>query len=143
MFKCDYDLLVRNVNELNSLTDYNEPKIVEFQHKHGAKFETSRAVRLALYANGICLYDGPFRPFTDGLTKKFCIDIMDGYFPSELQQTYPDGVAFELVDKRDVIFKDPTADLLSSTHGHRLGDKDKEETGARSVETVLNGRRYY
>ncbi len=129
-FTCDYDLIVKNVNELNSLmSDANEPRIVEYESNRmkftstsGSNESSSNSIRLKLYANGICLFNGPFRSFNDSLTKKFCIDIMDGYFPTELQDRYPDGVNFELVDKRDVIFKQN--ELINSvfkSKGYRLG----------------------
>lgn len=51
-------------------------------------------VDLALYANGIMMYSGPFRPFTDPQTQHLIKDILDGYFPSELQARYPDGIPF-------------------------------------------------
>ncbi len=119
MFKCDYDLIIQNINELNSMTDYNEPTIN--YTKNGAKFETKKSVPLILYANGISLYDGPFRSFNEALTKKFCIDIIDGYFPSELETAYPDGVPFSVVDKREVFFKDNRNPVLKSD-GYRLGN---------------------
>ena len=57
-------------------------------------------VQLTLYANGILMFEGPFRPFTDPSTQTCIQDIMDGYFPGELQKRYPDGVPFivSLVD---------------------------------------------
>lgn len=85
-------------------------------------------VPLTLYANGIVMFQGPFRPFTDPSTQVHCTvqyfyyitippnthtpshlqqciqDIQDGYFPSELQSKYPDGVPFLLSDKREVTF---------------------------------------
>ena len=82
-------MIVKNVQELNSLTDYAEAKIVEYTN--GAKFETTESIRFTLYSNGIALFNGPFRPFSDASTRKFCIDLMDGYYPSELQSKYPDG----------------------------------------------------
>ena len=51
-------------------------------------------VQLTLYANGILMFEGPFRPFTDPSTQTCIQDIMDGYFPGELQKRYPDGVPF-------------------------------------------------
>ena len=51
-------------------------------------------VPLILYANGIMLFSGPFRPFTDPVTQQCVQDITDGYFPSELQNKFPDGVPF-------------------------------------------------
>ena len=50
-----------------------------------------------LYANGIVMFSGPFRPFTDAETRICIKDIMDGFFPSELQNRYPDGVPFSVI----------------------------------------------
>ena len=145
---CNFDLIVKNVNELNSLTDYNESKIIGFTN-NGAKFQTSDAVNLTLYANGIMLFNGPFRPFQDSLTKKFCIDIMDGYFPSELQTRYPDGVAFSLTDKRDTFFKQETNSVFKSK-GYRLGsgrlpmnnEEQTPNTKSTNTESELDETKY-
>jgi hypothetical protein len=53
-------------------------------------------VPLILYANGILLFSGPFRPYTDATTIQFVQDILDGYFPSELQSRYPDGTPLKV-----------------------------------------------
>lgn len=54
------------------------------------------SIQLTVYANGIFMFNGPFRPFTDTTTQAFLRDILDGYFPSELQSRYPDGVPFQV-----------------------------------------------
>jgi hypothetical protein len=126
-FRCDYDLIIKNINDLNSLTDYNEPKIVDFK-QNAAKFETQHeSIKLTLFLNGISLFNGPFRSFNDALTQKFCIDIMDGYFPSELQEKYPDGVFINLIDKRNVAFVDP---------------KKGSSNGLKNIQTQLNGTKH-
>lgn len=102
------------------LTDENEPKIVNFQTSNGAKFQTSESINLTLYSNGLLLYNGPFRSFDDSQTQKFCLDIMDGYFPSELQSRHPDGVAFNLTDRRDTLYDDKSNSVFKSK-GYRLG----------------------
>lgn len=121
-FRVDYDLLVRNIEELNGLTDEEEPTIVP--QTNGATFATKRPrfVPLTLFANGLALYEGPFRSFEeDPLARKFCIDIMDGYFPSELQATFPDGVTFRLADKRHVLFQPAALNSVFHSKGYRLG----------------------
>jgi hypothetical protein len=45
---------------------------------------------------------------------------MDGYFPSELQSRYPDGVPIQVVDKRDIYFKQESNSVFQSK-GYRLG----------------------
>lgn len=130
--------MIKNIKELNSLVESNETKIVEF-NDNKAKFETSESIKLTLYSNGISLYNGPFRSFEDSITKKFCIDVMDGYFPSELQDKYPDGVAFELIDKREIYFKEEKNSVFKSK-GYRLGSGrlPTEENSNKSTNTQIN-----
>ena len=57
-----------------------------------------------IYANGIVLYSGPFRSFGEPTTQQCIKDIQDGYFPSELQHRYPDGVPFNVIIFYNFIF---------------------------------------
>lgn len=72
----------------------------------GAKFVSQDPIPLALYANGILMFNGPFRPMEESSTQRCLKDLSDGYFPSELQSRYPDGVPLAVQDKRDVVFND-------------------------------------
>ena len=95
---------------------------------------------------------------------------MDGYFPSELQARYPDGVGFELHDKRHITYAEShgwlsgtEANSVFASKGYRLGsgrggrdepdeneDEDEEEelmvnkaTNTREgadLETILTGK---
>lgn len=40
--------------------------------------------------------DGPLRSYDDPVSISFLRDILDGYFPSELQEAYPEGVPFKV-----------------------------------------------
>uniref|UniRef100_A0A3B5A9R6 UBX domain-containing protein 11 n=1 Tax=Stegastes partitus TaxID=144197 RepID=A0A3B5A9R6_9TELE len=42
------------------------------------------------------MFDGPFRSYQEYSTQQCMQDLMDGYFPSELQERFPDGVPFEV-----------------------------------------------
>ena len=67
------------------------------------------------------MFQGPFRPFSDPTTRQCVQDLMDGYYPSELQTRYPDGVPFKLTDSRDVTFKlREYADIFPGS-GRQLG----------------------
>lgn len=135
-------MIIKNLNELNDLLLDGEQKIVE--HENGAKFEVTKMdkIKLVLYENGISLFNGPFRSFSDAKTRLFCVDIMDGYFPSELQTKYPEGVPFEVIDKREVYFKDQH-NKVYETEGYRLGTRDDaDEDGLYSkkkIESQLSG----
>uniref|UniRef100_A0A3Q2DEA6 UBX domain-containing protein 11 n=1 Tax=Cyprinodon variegatus TaxID=28743 RepID=A0A3Q2DEA6_CYPVA len=50
------------------------------------------------------MFDGPFRSYQDQSTQRCMEDLMDGYFPSELQQRFPDGVPLEVCLKRLFLF---------------------------------------
>uniref|UniRef100_A0A671W407 UBX domain-containing protein 11 n=1 Tax=Sparus aurata TaxID=8175 RepID=A0A671W407_SPAAU len=42
------------------------------------------------------MFDGPFRSYQENSTQRCMQDLMAGYFPSELQGRFPDGVPFEV-----------------------------------------------
>lgn len=67
------------------------------------------------------MFQGPFRPFSDPHTRQCIQDLLDGYYPSELQSRYPDGVPFQLTDHRDVTFKPREYSDVFPGSGHQLG----------------------
>lgn len=69
----DYDLVLRKVKELNGLLDSAGPQMVTSGKK--ARFEDQDNIRITLYANGIMVKSGPFRPFTEEPTTAFLRDI--------------------------------------------------------------------
>ncbi|XP_062818817.1 UBX domain-containing protein 11 isoform X2 [Anolis carolinensis] len=98
------DLIFENLKDLNILAGEGESKV---EHTTGgARLKQRRAIPLTFYQNGIVMFNGPFRPYEEPSTQRCLRDIMDGYFPSELQRRYPDGVPFQVTDKRDVFFQE-------------------------------------
>ena len=55
---------------------------------------------MEVFADGVLIGRGPARPFESGHADAFVRDVLDGYFPTEFKDTYPDGVAFEIRDSR-------------------------------------------
>ena len=76
---------------------------------------------LTLYNNGLSLFAGPFRPYSDPTTHQVIKDLTDGYFPSELQGSYPDGVPLQISDQREVHFKQRPVLGDFPGSGHQLG----------------------
>lgn len=58
--------------------------------------KTPSCMSLKFYKNGMIVQDGPLRSYEDPATTSFLKDILDGYFPSELQEAYPEGVPFKV-----------------------------------------------
>ncbi|XP_021354051.1 UBX domain-containing protein 11-like isoform X3 [Mizuhopecten yessoensis] len=121
-FEIDFNIIIANIKELNVLAGEGVSKI---QHTtDGARLKPQDPVKFTLYSNGMMLYSGPFRSFNDPMTQTFVHDIMDGYFPSELQNRYPDGVPFVIQDLRSVHFKDKRAAMFAGA-GQVLGGDTK------------------
>ncbi|XP_078093320.1 UBX domain-containing protein 11 [Mustelus asterias] len=103
-FQIDFDLVLENIKDLNILAGEGEARIEHITG--GARLKRPDPVPLTLFKNGIVMFNGPFRSFDDPSTQHYLQDIMDGYFPSELQNRYPEGVPIKVTDKRDMIFRD-------------------------------------
>ncbi|NWX38354.1 UBX11 protein, partial [Notiomystis cincta] len=86
----DFDLILENIKGLNSLVGEGSSQV---EHTaRGARLRWPEPLPLTLYQNGIVVGSGAFRPYQHPATQQCLQDIMDGYFPSELQPCYPDGV---------------------------------------------------
>eukprot|EP00066_Takifugu_rubripes_P014642 XP_011603908.1 PREDICTED: UBX domain-containing protein 11 [Takifugu rubripes] len=101
-FGVNFDLVLQRIRELNVIAGEGE-SFVRLTAK-GAQLATKESVRLSLYRDGIVLFDGPFRSYQEHSTQQFIRDLMDGYFPSELQSRFPDGTPFEVCDRRNEEF---------------------------------------
>ncbi|XP_041319106.1 UBX domain-containing protein 11 [Pyrgilauda ruficollis] len=109
----DFDLILENIKDLNSLVAEG---VSQIEHTaRGARLRWPEPLPVTLYRNGITVGHGAFRPYQHPATQQCLQDIMDGYFPSELQPRYPDGVPLQVTDRRDVVFQEP--DLPGSFPG--------------------------
>uniref|UniRef100_A0A7S3TU47 NSFL1 cofactor p47 n=1 Tax=Strombidinopsis acuminata TaxID=141414 RepID=A0A7S3TU47_9SPIT len=64
---------------------------------------------VTLYRNGFTVGDGPFRPLSDPLNKKFVDEMASGRCPAELQEGRSDAVHVAVHDKRGEDYKEATA----------------------------------
>jgi len=62
--------------------------------------QAPHAIPLTLYRNGLMLFNGPGRLYSDSTARMAMRDLQDGYFPWELKERYPQGVPICVVDKR-------------------------------------------
>ncbi|GFS13966.1 UBX domain-containing protein 11-like [Elysia marginata] len=110
---------MENINDLNVLAGAGVAQIKKTSDR--ARFEIPESVQLTIYANGILMFDGPFRPYTEPTTRQCVQDLLDGYFPSELQHRYPDGVPFVVTDLRGTFYQSKTRSLAFTGEGQTLG----------------------
>ncbi|GAB0199548.1 UBX domain-containing protein 11 [Grus japonensis] len=105
--RIDFDLILENVKDLNVLAGEG---ISQIKHTPGgARLRQPEPLPLTLYQNGIVMFNGPFRPYEDPSAQQCLQDIMDGYFPSELQTRYPDGIPLQRWQKAKATFFRQTA----------------------------------
>ncbi|TRY96053.1 hypothetical protein DNTS_021169 [Danionella cerebrum] len=93
IFQINFDLVIQNIQDLNLEAGDGESQVTAVPG--GAKLTRNASVPLWLYKNGLFLCSGPFRCYQEPKTQEFVQDLMDGFFPSELQKRFPNGVPFQ------------------------------------------------
>ncbi|KAM6909693.1 UBX domain-containing protein 11 [Xenentodon cancila] len=134
-FHINFDLVLQRIKELNVIAGEGECFVQTTLT--GAKLAKKDPVPLRLYSNGMVMFDGPFRSYQEPSTQQCMQDLMDGYFPSELQQRFPDGVPFEAHDRRheEFIIRLPRGTFPGEGQAVRR-EKDKSN----AVSTQLPGK---
>jgi len=98
---------------------------------------------VTLYRNGFIVDDGPFRPLSDPLNKKFMDEMAQGRCPAELQEGRTDAVHVALQDKHGEDYKEPPppAYVKFSGEGNTLSSSSsaapsvQADQGAMEVDT--------
>ncbi|TNN07637.1 Protein PIH1D3 [Schistosoma japonicum] len=98
-------------------------------------------IPLILYADGLCFNSGPFRLYKNHDTLQFVQDILDGYFPSELQSSYPNGVQFKLIDRHTTNYMPLKKSKPFSSSGYKLGSSLVDERHVNN-EVYTNDKEY-
>ncbi|XP_047581917.1 UBX domain-containing protein 11 isoform X4 [Lutra lutra] len=98
----DFDRLLASLKDLSELVVEGDTQVTPMPG--GARLHVLEPIPLKLYRNGLMMFDGPFRPFHDPSTQRCLRDLLDGFFPSELQRLYPNGVPFKVSDLRNQVY---------------------------------------
>ncbi|KAJ3327038.1 UBX domain-containing protein 11, partial [Kappamyces sp. JEL0680] len=100
-FPFDMSLVSRQIHELNIEAGDGQSTVV-VDESGASVLKARERLPLVIYQNGILVKGGPFRSFRlDPTSLAFVRDIQDGYYPFELQASYPDGVPFDFEDRHD------------------------------------------
>ena len=100
-FDFDVDLVLRRIEELNVLAGAGSLKITEVSSNVHRFSQDHTSLSLALYADGFLLCRGPFRVYAENESARaFIQDLLDGYYPHEFKDRYPEGVIFDVTDHR-------------------------------------------
>uniref|UniRef100_A0A8C5ESE5 UBX domain-containing protein 11 n=1 Tax=Gouania willdenowi TaxID=441366 RepID=A0A8C5ESE5_GOUWI len=94
LYHMDFDLVLQRISDLNILAGKGEYFVQTTAT--GARLAEKDPIKLSLYSNGIIMLDGPFRSYEEPSTQWCLQDLMDGFFPAELKDRFPDGVPFQV-----------------------------------------------
>lgn len=95
----DIALLQRNAQILSDYVGWKQ--IVTSKDGHKGCIRDREVVRVVIYKNGICVNNGPFRPFGWPLCEAFLQDLAEGYYPYEFKEKYPEGYPLEVTDRHE------------------------------------------
>ena len=108
----DMDLFNERVKELNQMAKKDIPR--DFSQNQS----TNHKITVVFENEGFTVNNGQFRPYIDN--GMFIQDIMDGFFPSEFQKQFPNGVILKIIDNRkEDIFKGVSRRLIESAKSKR------------------------
>mmetsp|Transcript_17765 Transcript_17765/g.39200 ORF Transcript_17765/g.39200 Transcript_17765/m.39200 type:complete len:393 (+) Transcript_17765:62-1240(+) len=99
----DMEAVKQSVEDLNQLCDA-PAQIVSRGNVHHFDVSKAAAVSICFFRDGLVVQGCPFWRYSADQARRVLSDIMDGYFPSVLQKSYPDGVELKIEDKRDSDF---------------------------------------
>jgi hypothetical protein len=105
--------IVQNIEELNQLCGKDTSQVV----RAGAASHLQPKqddLDLCLYSNGIMLGEGPFRSLLH--SRQFLADLQDGFFPTELQSRFPNGLILNVKDFHTIPFSKKFPGLGKSLH---------------------------
>ncbi|XP_032217633.1 UBX domain-containing protein 11 isoform X3 [Mustela erminea] len=124
----DFDRLLASLKDLSELVVDGDTQVTPMPG--GARLHVLEPIPLKLYRNGLMMFDGPFRPFRDPSTQRCLRDLLDGFFPSELQRLYPNGVPFKVSDLRNQVYPENGLDpfpgegrVVGRQRIHKLPDR--------------------
>ncbi|KAH0794722.1 UBX domain-containing protein 11 [Histomonas meleagridis] len=108
----DMDLFNERVKDLNQMAER------DISHNYSQNQAPSHKVTVIFENEGFTVNKGQFRPYIDN--GMFIQDIMDGFFPSEFQKQFPNGVILKVIDNRkEDIFKGTSRRLIESAKSKR------------------------
>ncbi|CAG7827661.1 unnamed protein product [Allacma fusca] len=118
-FEMDFDKFLDAIKQLNRRVENGQSMELCFTNG-GASFKKWDGINITVYKNGLLL-DGEkdFLPLTSSRARYFVQDVIDGFFPNEFQNTYPQGVYMIVKDIRKAIY---TGDAHFSGSGRVLND---------------------
>jgi hypothetical protein len=91
-----------SVAELNAIASEGNSMRIHTSAAGVTKFLPPISLDLILYRDGMYFRSGPLRPWSLPSAREFIRDVMEGFFPYELKEEFPEGVCLAVVDRSKV-----------------------------------------
>ncbi|PRP82633.1 UBX domain-containing protein 11-like [Planoprotostelium fungivorum] len=102
----DWKDLLASVAELNAIAGEGKTLVQTTPRKSQARLVKVDPLKITIFTDGFLLGKlSSFRSFHHEANRLFIRDLLDGYFPYELKDTYPDGIPFDVVDHHLVTYQ--------------------------------------
>eukprot|EP01138_Halocafeteria_seosinensis_P005025 gb/GECG01005138.1/.p1 GENE.gb/GECG01005138.1/~~gb/GECG01005138.1/.p1 ORF type:complete len:570 (+),score=103.94 gb/GECG01005138.1/:1-1710(+) len=137
-YRLEFDVIKKRIEELNALAGEGQKKVVHNKAGVGAQLGETDTLPLTLYKDGFMLRRGPFRQYDTESAEAFFTDVMDGYFPYELKDEFPEGVVFKLFDKSDKKFEE-TGDKAVNKCQFSAFNGEGQRLGGESAQRPASG----
>lgn len=116
----DMKMFNQKIAELNELADSG----LAFQNKGGVNKLAENSIKLTLKEDGFTVNNGDLRLYSRPVSSDFFQDIMDGFFPLEFKEQYPEGVRIIVDDQRvNDLFKGQARKLVESSRREKRDTK--------------------
>jgi hypothetical protein len=105
-YQPDVDALLQRIAQINqTVNNSDNPAVLPSGQGVHSMLDNRKAhekakLKFTIFADGIMVRRGPFRPYTEVKTRAMVEDLLDGWLPSEWQDAFPNGVAIDTADRR-------------------------------------------
>ncbi|KRX01435.1 SEP domain [Pseudocohnilembus persalinus] len=96
----DINIVLRRIDDLNYLMEKEGVNQV-IKDKGIHQFKRMDPFPIGFYQNGIAMKGFKFFPYGSNQASQILADILDGYFPYQLKQEFPNGTLLKIIDKTD------------------------------------------
>jgi uncharacterized membrane protein YgcG len=135
----DVDALLQRIALVNRTTENSDDLAVIPSNAGGVhsmlgdrKAREKASIKFAIFADGIMVRRGPFRPFSDAKARAIVEDLLDGWLPSEWQAAFPEGVIVDAVDRRTEQYDGRVPLTAPAEGGNRVMSMDELRAGPKS-----------
>ncbi|CAD8080874.1 unnamed protein product [Paramecium primaurelia] len=99
------DVIKRRIEELNYIMEKDGANQIVKNANGMHQFQKMEPLPIGFYKNGIAMKGYKFFSYGSNDAYQILADILEGYFPYQLKQQYPNGTPLKLIDKTEEVYE--------------------------------------